>query len=319
MWFKHPKYKQAKKCFIAEVSASNLSNLSYHLPKILFICGGDPKYLSNRHIIEKYIQKHETKFLFFRAEYAWDVITKKGKEIESTNALALEEWLAAFSDAVIILVESFGTVAELGAFSISDPLRKKLLPILDKNYKKDESFINTGPVAWVDTDSLYKPCIYADFDAILTCMPQVISQLKNGASKYESRKTGINLIGKHRFTKKELLFYIIYIVTSLGPINEKEIIDITYKTIDFGKSKKEKEKEDISFILSLCIALGLASYHELNNDIYYACFNYSELYKDETTKRVLTMSQHMRARCLSDLLYISEYKELLQDMNNVIT
>jgi len=316
MWFKHPKYKLAKECFITEVSASNLTNLSYHLPKILFICGGDPKYLSNREIIENYIKKHETKFLFFRAEYAWDVITKKGNELNSTNALALEEWLAAFSDAVIILVESFGTVAELGAFSISDPLRKKLLPILDKNYKSDESFVNTGPVAWVDKDSLYKPCVYTDFDAILTCMPQVISQLNNGSSKYGSRKTEDSLVGKYHFTKKELLFYIIYIVTSLGPINEKEVIDITNKTIDFGKNKKEKE--DISFILSLCIALDLADYHELNNDIYYACLNYRDLYKDETTKRVLTMSHHMRARCLSDLLHITEYKQLLKDMNNEV-
>lgn len=313
MWFKHPRYKLAKRCFISEVGATQLTNLSHHLPKILFICGGDPKILKNREIIESYMRKHQPEFLFFRAEFAWNIITKTAKRSsKETNALLLEEWLAAFSDAVVILVESFGTVAELGAFSISLPLRQKLLPLLDKKYKSDESFINTGPVAWVNQDSWYSPCIYSDFGTILTSMPQLIKQLKDGSGKYSSRKSDDTTIGEFKFTKKELLFYIIYIITALGPINEKEIINIVNKTISFGTHKKDQE--DISFVISLSVALELVNYYEFEDEIYYSCLNYKELYRDETTLRLLTMSQHMRARCLSDLIHIPLYKKMLRDV-----
>jgi len=60
-------------------------------------------------------------------ENAWEIFSKDKKE----NVLALEEWLADFSDVVIVLVESYGTAAELGAFALSNTLRIKLLPIVD--------------------------------------------------------------------------------------------------------------------------------------------------------------------------------------------
>ena len=60
----------------------------------------------------------------------------------------MEAKLAGLSDIVIIIVESPGTLAELGAFSLSDPLRKKLLPLLDKKYRTGQSFVavlHAGP------------------------------------------------------------------------------------------------------------------------------------------------------------------------------
>jgi hypothetical protein len=138
MWFKHPKYLVARKHFASEFTPWKLTVLHQSLPKVLFICGGDDKYCKNRKLIEEYFQRHLQELLTFRAEDAWKVIS----QVDSANVLALEEWLADFSDVVIILIESFGTVAELGAFSLSNTLRKKLLPIIDNSYVKDESFIN---------------------------------------------------------------------------------------------------------------------------------------------------------------------------------
>lgn len=119
------------------------------------------------------------------------------------NALQLEEWLADLSDAVIIIVESFGTVAELGAFSISEPLRTKLLPILDKRFKNDESFINTGPVSWVNQDSIYKPSIYADFETILTVIPDIIDKIDSGRPKFYTSRVKETTIGSFLFSKKK--------------------------------------------------------------------------------------------------------------------
>jgi len=94
---------------------------------MIFICGGDESTCKNRKTIEEYFKKHLPKFLTFRAENAWEIFSKDKKE----NVLALEEWLADFSDVVIVLVESYGTAAELGAFALSNTLRIKLLPIVD--------------------------------------------------------------------------------------------------------------------------------------------------------------------------------------------
>ncbi len=239
MWSKHPEFIKARNGLIKELEQA--SSLSSHkaarsrlfgkapLPKIVFICGGDPKYCSNRGKIEKYITTHRDDILTFRAEYAWNAINTMHSNV---NALELEEWLADFSDVVIILVESFGTVAELGAFSISKPLRKKLLPILDKNFESDESFINTGPVKWVDDDSVFSPSIYADFKVILTAMPDVISKLDYKRSPiYNSRKQE-STYGDLRFTKKEFLFMVILIVASIGPIDEDSIVEICKRSFN---------------------------------------------------------------------------------------
>ncbi|GLY60260.1 hypothetical protein Pcaca05_11180 [Pectobacterium carotovorum subsp. carotovorum] len=93
MWFRHPKYLNARKDFIKNFSPSELNQLNYSLPKILFICGGEDKTCKNRGFLEHYIKRHHKEYLTFRAELAWEVISSndKGKNV---NALALEEWLA---------------------------------------------------------------------------------------------------------------------------------------------------------------------------------------------------------------------------------
>jgi hypothetical protein len=314
MWFNHPKYKSAKSSLIKESNSHTLKKLIQNTPKILFICGGDPQYCFNRVKVENYLDKHQEKFLFFRAEYAWEVISKESQKTNgSINAMALEEWLADFSDAVIILVESFGTVAELGAFSISPHLRKKLLPILNKDFEKDVSFINTGPVMWVDKESIYAPSIYTDFNTILTCMPNVIKKL-NAKTVY---KTQENRIGIYEYTRKEFLFYIIYLVTSIGAVPELEVVDIVSKTIKYGESKKDKEV--ISFMLSLSVALGVIQTYEHGLCTLYVCSDYDKLYRNDSTKKTLLMSQASRASCLSYLMQIPNYKDVMSKVNNDAT
>lgn len=304
MWFRHPKYIKAKEQFIAEISNLDFTNITHHLPKVLFICGGDERYCNNRSIIEKYITKHHPLYLTFRAEYAWKVISKTAETDKNTNALALEEWLADFSDIVIILVESYGTVAELGAFSLSSALRKKLLAILDKTYANDESFINTGPVRWIDSESKFKPCIYTDFKTILTCMPEVEDRL---TKKFMSSVASENLYGKFKYSKKLLLFFILYLISSLGPISQKEVISIIKDTIEVH------DKKLVSFILSIGVALKIFGEFSIGNDSYFTCLDYDKFFRTPPTQRFLNRIQLSRAQSLSKLIYIPSYKEALTE------
>ena len=305
MWFKHPKYLKARSQFSKEISPSNLRYLHSSLPKIIFICGGDEKFCKNRGKIEQYIKRYHPDILTFRAEYAWNVISRHSKNNKTVNALSLEEWLADFSDVVIIIVESFGTVAELGAFSLSKPLRKKLLPILDKKYQKDESFLNTGPVHWVNIDSKYGPSIYTDFSTILTCMPDVESRLENKTKTYLLED---NRYGRYGYSKKVLLFFILYVVSSFGPVSDQEIVGIVKDVIDY------KDKKMVSFILSIGVALGIFKETVFNEKSYFTCFDYDKLFRNDVTSKFLHGVQKSRARMLSNLITIPEFREVLGEV-----
>lgn len=319
MWFKHPSFISAKTYLISEFKKIEKTRKSTDmkdarhalfgrapLPKLLFICGGDPKFCTRRSEIETYLSKHSKHLLTFRAEYAWETIRSNYNFI---NALQLEEWLADLSDAVIIIVESFGTVAELGAFSISEPLRTKLLPILDKRFKNDESFINTGPVSWVNQDSIYKPSIYADFETILTVIPDIIDRIDSGRPKFYTSRVKETTIGSFLFSKKEMLFVIIIIITSIGPVDEDTVVDICKRSFAISKVSDVNE---IRLLLSLCVALKIISQIEIYDKVCYVCLDYSKLYNTSATSHLLIKSQQFRSACVSKLVYIEQYKEQIK-------
>lgn len=322
MWFNHPKFFAARKELLKQLSQFKSSSSTpasarrqyfgrEPLPKIVFICGGDPKNFPNRSKMENYIKKHSKNNLTFRAEYAWETIVESKKSI---NALALEDWLADFSDVVIILVESFGTVAELGAFSMGPHLRRKLLPILDKEFKNDESFINTGPVRWVDNDSKYGPCIYADFDSILTCMPLVLDRVDVRRGKLYSSRTEDKTYGELNFTRKEMLFLIVLVIISIGPISEKIIVGVCKEAFSI---KGKSDIDDIQFIISLSVALGMVSKNILEDEVVYYCSDYNSLKNNSAVNALLKLSQNIRARCLSHLVYVRNYMDFLHEVSEI--
>lgn len=300
MWFKNPKYVTAKNDFINQVSPWQLSSLHSGLPKVIFICGGDEKYFKNRHLLEDYFEKYHPKWLTFRAEDAWEIISQN----KVSNALALEEWLADFSDVVIILVESFGTVGELGAFSLSETLRRKLLPILDVKYKDDASFINTGPIKWVDNDSKFGPSIHTNFDSILTCIPEIEKRIRGRKWEFMFAK---RLYGKFKYSNKVMLFFLVYVVSALGPISLKEVVNITNRLIAY------KEKLILHQILSIGVALNVFTAIRFNGTEYFSCINH-EKFRDHSTNLFLNRIQASRAKSLSLLYSISDYKRALNEV-----
>jgi len=62
------------------------------------------------------------------------------------DLLSLETVLARSVDAVVLVLESYGAVAELGAFANHPQLRSKLVCVQDQRFRKAKSFINYGPL-----------------------------------------------------------------------------------------------------------------------------------------------------------------------------
>ena len=104
------------------------------LPPLLFLGGGAAS--QSREALRDYLRQHNPNLGLFYAERVWEYIASRADR----GALEMESDLARLADLVVIVVESPGTFAELGAFSLSDPLRKKLLPIVDKQYCHEQSF-----------------------------------------------------------------------------------------------------------------------------------------------------------------------------------
>lgn len=81
--------------------------------------------------------------------YPEDIFEELLYSSKSKDLLSLEGLLAESVDAIVLIPESPGSFAELGAFANDDKLRSKLICIVDHKYQKDKSFINQGPLKLV--------------------------------------------------------------------------------------------------------------------------------------------------------------------------
>lgn len=81
------------------------------------------------------------------------------------DLLSLENLLASSVHVVIICAESWGSIAELGAFVNHEKLNKKLVVIINEKYKNTKSFIRQGPVRFLEIKSKGRtnPIIWFNF------------------------------------------------------------------------------------------------------------------------------------------------------------
>ena len=136
---------------------------------IVFVCGGT-KRTSFRSRFLTYLKTHPVDLNTFLAEDAVDNLLTHNIP-EFVNLAQFEDLMASIFDSVLIFPETPGSIAELGFFAKSEKLQKKIL--VANNIKwQGVSFINLGPVALIDSKSIYRPTIYLnnkspDFDKIV--------------------------------------------------------------------------------------------------------------------------------------------------------
>lgn len=114
------------------------------------------------------------------------------------DLMSLEHILADSVDVIVLIVESIGAVAELGAFSSNEQLRKKLVCVVESKYKKAKSFINNGPVRLLK-DTGQGVIIYSDFSNIekmTSDIQKAITKVKKGSEKIASVT---NILQAHHF------------------------------------------------------------------------------------------------------------------------
>jgi len=125
------------------------STIRVHAPNpVIFLCGGPwdltsvlPKSLRDaflRIADKRPFNRHTTLI----AEDL-NAFFPRGKY---TDILTFEADIAQLSDLVLLFSESFGSAAELGAFSMVEEIASRLLVVIDDNNYNKDSFIKYGPI-----------------------------------------------------------------------------------------------------------------------------------------------------------------------------
>jgi hypothetical protein len=241
-WLTHPKYVPVRDRLI-----KHLSSRWYRFRRVdpvLFLCGGSQS--PRRDSLRDYLRKTNPHLGLFYAERVWEHIASRA----NSGALKIEADLADLADLVVVVVESPGTFAELGAFSLSDRLRKKLLAILDERYREDPSFINTGPVQWINQESDFKPVIYGPLDRILETVDQIEERIERIASPKLVAISDLSLSPKH------LLFFLCDLIAVIHPATVEMV---NYYLARIAPSLSGGENAHT--LIGLAEAMGLLSAH----------------------------------------------------------
>lgn len=149
---------------LAEVAKSLSIAKSYiqNRPAQIFLCGGPlPKpgeaAMSLRAILMAILEsdRPDLKRSVILAEDAadWYHNPKSPNAPHFPNLVDLEEQIAALSTLILLVVESAGSIAELGAFSFIPSFRQKLSVVLEGSFQDRRSFIMDGPVAMVEKEN----------------------------------------------------------------------------------------------------------------------------------------------------------------------
>lgn len=276
----------------------DLKNTEYKFKAVhpvVFLCGAAESNARNR--LRDYLKEHGQYNVFY-AETAWHTIVEHER---GANALDVEAKLGDLADIVAVIVESAGTLAELGAFAMSDDLRKKLLLILDERYRTDESFVTSGPVEWVDRDSLFRPSIWLKLNKILDSVDKIEDRLE----RLPKRPKKISEIVK---SPKHLMFFVFDLVTVFGPASAEHISHLLcLLNIPIGAAT--------SLYLGLGKALGLLRTFTSHDTVYFfrPLNDNSELPAFQRTKRNINIP-NLRVSVVSAMQRCESGRRILSDM-----
>lgn len=242
--------EQAKLRSACDRIVQSLSPEHYRFRRIspvIFICGGldSPR----RNTLHDYLKKRKPDLQIFYAERVWELISTN----PGLGALKMESDLAALSDLIVIILESPGTFAELGAFSHVDSLRRKLLPILDRKYRAANSFINTGPIQWIDIESDFRPTIWTRLNQILECAPELELRI---ASIPKPKPEKVSDLARSR---KHLVFFVCDLIGVIAPTTIDAVELFMSKIIPMVPAAAL----EIRLLIGLAEAMGLITKDEV--------------------------------------------------------
>lgn len=234
---------------------------------LVFLCGANQAPFipsERRRFLKKNVERHLPHTRIVYAEAVMEELAKHEKK--SKNLLDLEHQISKIADWIVIVLESFSSFCELGAFAHKD-FRDKLLVINDRHFQSEQSFINLGPIQAITDDISKEHVIWypMDKDGVMTldsigaALPSVINVLKI-KKKREKVDRDACLPSTASQTSLFFLHDLIYLC---GPITHAETIQI-YKRL-FG----DHSFDDIKALRGILHASNLIESKSVSGDISY--------------------------------------------------
>ncbi|WP_062067782.1 retron St85 family effector protein [Cellvibrio sp. OA-2007] len=132
----------------------------YREKTTIFLCGAHKSEKNKgRYKLSKLLNQHGAFELVYPEDIFEDVL-----EGQANSLLWLENTLAASVDAIVIIPESPGSFAELGAFSVNEKLVNKIICIAEKCFSNKKSFLRYGPFRLVNSSTTGR-VIYEKYDS----------------------------------------------------------------------------------------------------------------------------------------------------------
>lgn len=131
-----------------------ISNLS----GVIFLCGGKTSKStltpteSLRDHLCRIIQKDHPALYdrIFLAERISEWFNEIFRTTHTSDLLSFEEHISGLASAICLIVESPGSIAELGAFSMNSAINPRLMVIIRSDFNTKNSFISLGPITYLE-------------------------------------------------------------------------------------------------------------------------------------------------------------------------
>lgn len=209
---------------ISKKIRDDLYKPAYTFKTTVFLCGADIKQKDK--IRYQIAQALKWKF-WFDIIYPEDIFDELLYSSKAKDLLSLESLLADSVDALVVIPESPGSFAELGAFANDEKLRKKLICVVDKEYQKKKSFINKGPLKLVKNENPFA-LVFIDPKKILTEVEKLVTALKKMKKASAKKGDKLSLLQIENF-----LLPSIYL---LEPVSINNLINIVAEAIEDEKN-----------------------------------------------------------------------------------
>ncbi len=180
----------------------------------VFLCGKKTADIDSiRNVVNEDFKQYPRINIFF-PEWLFSNLLEQTDD----DLISLEGVLANDVDKIILPLEGFGAVCELGAFSIKEEIRDKLIVLNDKKFVFEKSFINLGPIKLIKKKSRGTVIIY---DGKLST--ENVQEIRNKTLFGRYQKAGRRI--SNMFT---LLYLIGLVIAIYQPIEKEDIASMLF-------------------------------------------------------------------------------------------
>ena len=245
--------------------------------KFIFFCGGatsndDENTISLRHFLlkEKNISNRLDAEIIL-AESANQIY----RDTKYRDLITFEEDIAVISSLILVIVESPGSFAELGAFSSDRPLRKSLAIIMQEKYSESESFIRYGPVQRIKIFDKEKVAFFPwkthrNGRIVKTSANPHIKPIITFINKHIKKSPqSVQYSRDSKVSRFLILYWIIYLSTAIKLYDLKEHYDYIYGCSDY--------KDFQNWLYCMKLANWIKSYNYSDEEYFYVCYDVDPL------------------------------------------